>query len=61
MDWEKVLKDGRMLRALTGLSAEVFRELAPKFGERLRQQRALRPGRKTAVGSGRIGHSRPMR
>lgn len=49
------MKDGRMMRALIGLSAEVFRELGPKFGELLRQQRAQRPGRKTAVGSGRIG------
>lgn len=55
MDLEKVMKDGRMMRALTGLSAEAFGDLTRKFGPLLREQRGRRPGRKTSVGSGRIG------
>jgi hypothetical protein len=52
LDIERVLRQERLLRALTGLNQKAFEALMPKFSEMYEQTRQTQP-RQRALGGGR--------
>lgn len=52
LDIERVLRQERLLRALTGLNRKAFEALMPKFSEVYEQVRQTQP-RQRALGGGR--------
>ena len=56
LNLQRVMKDERLLRALTGLNKKAFKELQEVFGEAVREQevpRRSKKARQRATGAGR--------
>jgi hypothetical protein len=55
MNIQRIAKDPRLCKALTGLSHQEFSDLVPAFEKALYELRAQKPKRKRKVGGGRLG------
>jgi hypothetical protein len=56
MNFSKLVRNPRAMKALTGLNYQEFKDLVPVFGAALKEYRQSKRNRKRAIGGGRKGH-----